>query len=200
MAAEQLETVVRTRCGARAYPDAVAAVIDGYGPEILRYLASVMRASDDDLAEVFAMFCEDVVRGLPSFRFESSVRTWAYTVARNARARFDRGNRRRGRRITLPDQLDEIVAAVQSRTASYLRTDARDRLARARAALSPEAAELLTLRVDRQLGWREIACILAEDGGADAESLRRFEQTLRKRFEKIKRALKDALVPADQSE
>jgi RNA polymerase sigma-70 factor (ECF subfamily) len=200
VSAEAIEAQVRARCESRAFAEAAAALVDGYGPEILRYLASLMRAPDDDLAEVFAMFCEDVVRGLPDFRFQSSVRTWSYTVARHARARFDRGNRRRGRRITLPDQLDEIVAKVQTRTATYLRTDAKERLAQARAELPPESQEILALRVDRQLGWRDIAVILAGDEPLDADALRRREQALRKRFETIKRQLRTAMIPPGRSD
>ena len=67
-----------------AIPPAIEAVIRAYGPEVVSYLAGVMRASDDDVGEVFGMFCEYVCRGIPGFRSESSVRTWAYVIARRA--------------------------------------------------------------------------------------------------------------------
>lgn len=192
-AGDDVEALVRARAEGGAHGAAVTALVEGYGPEIVRYLAAVMRASDDDLAEVFAMFCEDVVRGLPRFRFGSSVRTWSYTVARHALSRFTRGNRRRGRRITLPAQLDDVAAEIRTRTVSYLRTEVKDRLAQAREQLGPDAREILALRVDRQLGWREIAQILADEE-LDDDGLRRREQALRKRFETIKRQLKAALA------
>jgi RNA polymerase sigma-70 factor (ECF subfamily) len=53
-------------------------------------------------------------------------------------------------------------------------------LERLRAQLEPEEQTLLTLRVDRQLSWREVADILAEEGATVDEA------ALRKRFERLK--------------
>src|SRR5882672_8202056 len=72
-----IESDVRARAQAGDHTGAIAALVKGYGPEIYGYLAGVLRSpriTDDDLGDVFAMFCEDVCRGLPAFRFESSDR------------------------------------------------------------------------------------------------------------------------------
>ena len=68
---------------------AAAAIIRGYGPAILGYLASLAR--DPDRADdAFSQFCEDLWRGLPGFRRDASVRTWIYTLAWHAWLRNER--------------------------------------------------------------------------------------------------------------
>lgn len=192
---ELLEADVRARCERSDHAGAAAAIVRGYGPEVIPFLASLLRTTDDDLAEAFSMWCEDIVRGLPRFRFSASVRTWIYTLARHAASRLRRGDRRRGKRITLPGQLHDIAVAVRTSTVDYLRTAVKDRLAVARERLDDEERAILMLRVDRQLGWRDIARILADDD-LDDDALRKREQSLRKRFETIKRHLKAHLADA----
>jgi RNA polymerase sigma-70 factor (ECF subfamily) len=172
---------------------AAGALIKGYGPEIWTYLAGTLRAGDDDVQDVFAAFCEDVCRGLPSFRFASSARTWAYVVARRAALRYLRDARRRARRFDGAAELEAIAAAVRSTTVEHLRTTNHERLAEVRDQLDPDDRTILILRIDRQLPWREIALIMA-DAELDGDALRRREQVLRKRFEAIKRQLRDQLV------
>jgi RNA polymerase sigma-70 factor (ECF subfamily) len=189
---DALEADVRTRCDRGDHAGAAAAIVRGYGPEVIPFMASLLRSTDDELGEAFSMWCEDIVRGLPGFRFSASVRTWIYTLARHAVSRLRRGDRRRGKRIKLPGQLHDIAEAVRTSTVDYLRTAVKDKLAIARERLDEEERTILMLRVDRQLGWRDIARILADDE-LDDDALRRREQTLRKRFESIKRHLKEHL-------
>jgi RNA polymerase sigma-70 factor (ECF subfamily) len=189
---DALEADVRARCDRGDHAGAAAAIVRGYGPEVIPFVASLLRSTDDDLAEAFSMFCEDIVRGLPRFRFSSSVRTWVYTLARHAASRLRRGDRRRGKRITLPGEIHDIAEAVRTSTVDYLRTAVKDKLAAARDRLDDEERAILMLRVDRQLGWRDIARILADDE-LDDDALRKREQSLRKRFETIKRHLKEHL-------
>ena len=190
---ETLEADVRARCERGDHAGAAAAIVRGYGPEVIPFLASLLRGSDDELAEAFSMWCEDLVRGLPRFRFASSVRTWIYTLARHAAARLRRGDRRRGKRFVLPGELRDVALDVRTTTVEYLRTAVKDRLAAARERLGDEERAILFLRVDRQLGWRDIARILADDE-LDDDALRRREQALRKRFETVKRRLKEHLA------
>jgi RNA polymerase sigma-70 factor (ECF subfamily) len=189
---DALEADVRARCDRGDLAGAAAAIVRGYGPEVIPFLASLLRSTDDDLAEAFSILCEDVVRGLPRFRFASSVRTWVYTLGRHAVSRMRRGDRRRGKRITLPGELHDLAEAVRTSTVDYLRTAVKDKLAVARERLDDEERAILVLRVDRQLGWRDIARILA-DHDLDDDALRKREQSLRKRFETIKRHLKEHL-------
>ena len=86
------------------------------------------------------------------------------------------------------------MAQARTATVEYLRTAVKDKLAAARAALSDEDRELLYLRVDRQLPWREIAVIMSDEGADPGdEAVRKLDQALRKRFEAVKRRLKAKL-------
>ena len=80
----------------------------------------------------------------------------------------------------------EVVASVRSRTAPWLRTEVKDKVALLRASLSEEQRELLVLRVDRDLSWEEIALILDETGEPVKATAR-----LRKRFQTIKDELRE---------
>ena len=63
---------------------AATRAIKALGPEILGYLGALLHDAGE-ASEVFSQFAEDLWRGLPAFRFESSLRTWAYKLARAAR-------------------------------------------------------------------------------------------------------------------
>ncbi|HWB73758.1 MAG TPA: sigma-70 family RNA polymerase sigma factor, partial [Nannocystaceae bacterium] len=187
---ERAEQLVRTG-------DHVAAatlVIETLGPELLGYLwVAVDRWGDAD--ELFSAVCERIWRGLPSFRFDSSLRTWAFVIARNrVKTGLDRA-KRRAPEPPLEGQLAALVAAVHSTTQIHLRSDTKVRLERLREALEPDDRQLLVLRVDRELPWRDIAEVMA-DGDDDLE---RVAARLRKRFERVKLRLREQLL-AERSE
>jgi RNA polymerase sigma-70 factor (ECF subfamily) len=158
---------------------AAEAVIRDYGPQLLGYLASVLR-NDGDAADVFSQFTEDLWRGLPGFRGECPLRVWAYRLAWHAAARHLRDPyRARGRRLETTE-LSRVADEVRS-SVLLGRGEARRRgIDRLREKLAPDEQSLLVLRLDRGLSWREVATVLALDGeGVD-------ETVLRKRFERLK--------------
>ena len=187
-----LEADVRTRAESGDFTGAAGALVKGYGPEIVTYLSGVLRTSDDNLREAFAVFCEDVCRGIRSFRFESSVRTWTYVIANRAALKHMRSARQHARRFDGPADVEKIAAMVHTTTVEYMRTTNHDKLAEAREKLDPEERTILILRVDRQLPWREIALVMSEDG-LTGEALRLREQALRKKFETVKRHVREHL-------
>ena len=184
-----LEQSIRSACDEGAWERAATAAIDGYGDELLRFLLSLAR--DQGVADdAFSLLCEQLWLGLPGFRWTSTFRVWAYTLARHAWLRILRDpHRRAGRRVALSDapELERAAAAVRTRTATFLRDESRDRLARLRAALDPDDQMLLVLRVGRELSWPEIARIMARDGEPSGpRDLERLAGKLRKRFQRIK--------------
>src|SRR5687768_6899943 len=65
------------------WAEAAAAAIRGYGPEIFAFLVS-RHHNDLHAEEVFSIWSERLWRGLREFAWACSLRTWAYTLARNA--------------------------------------------------------------------------------------------------------------------
>jgi len=58
--------------------------------------------------------------------------------------------------------------------------------------LSDDDQELLVLRVDRALSWRELAMVMSGKGEAlDEGEINRWSTLLRQRFVKIKKRLKE---------
>jgi RNA polymerase sigma-70 factor (ECF subfamily) len=165
------------------FPAAAAAILRGYGPAILSYLAALAR--DEDRADdAFSQFCEDLWRGLPGFRRDASVRTWVYTLAwhawlRNARDAFCR----RGRPLAT-EEISRLAAEVRSSTALHLRSEAKDAVAHLRMQLTPAEQSLLVLRIDRGLSWSEVAMVMSTaEEHLDA-------QTVAKRFQRVKTKLR----------
>jgi RNA polymerase sigma-70 factor (ECF subfamily) len=159
--------------------EAATEAIRGYGPQILGYLASVLR--DVDTAyDVFAQFSEDLWKGLPAFRRECSFRTWTYTLAWNAAKRHaNEAYHRRVRRLHTTE-ISEVAQEVCASTLPHL----RDLASRLREGLDPDEQTLLILRVDKGLSWKEVVHVMSElDHPPD-------EATLRKRFERVKEKLR----------
>jgi RNA polymerase sigma-70 factor (ECF subfamily) len=141
--------------------------------------------------EVFSLVCEKAWTGLPRFRFESTFRTWLYSVARNvARDRHRARRRDRNRYEGLEDnsRAGQLAAQVRSSTAIHLRTQTKTELQRMRDALPPDDRVLLVLRLDREMSWTEVAKVLDGDTVTPAEVAREAAR-LRKRYERVKAKL-----------
>lgn len=159
---------------------AAEGVIQGYGPSIYAYLARMLDA--DDALDVFQQWAEDVWRGLPGFRRECRLRTWAYRLAYHAASRFHR-DPYLARRERLPSSAASRFAASVAQSSAMARDVRREQLRALAATLPPDDRALLSLRGDRALSWDECAEILSADGeevGAVA---------LRKRWERLKEKL-----------
>ena len=152
-----VEDQIRELCRSGKTSEAATAALEAYGPEVLGWL-----------------------------RCECTLRAWLYTLGRHALLRHrKRAAERPQRRAQLPESL-AIVASVRSRTAPWLRTEVKDKVALLRASLTEAQRELLVLRVDRDLSWDEIALILDEEGEPAKATAR-----LRKRFQTIKDELRE---------
>ena len=160
---------------------AAAAVIEVLGPAILRYLRALLLV-EDDASDAFSQWAENVWRGLPTFRFDASLKTWGYRLALNA-ARNLRNEawRRRGERL-LTGQASLLAESIRSRSVAAQEQQERA-LDELRAALDDEDRSLLALRVDHQLTWDEVSEVLAWEGRPVAPA------ALMKRFERIKARL-----------
>ena len=188
---ESAEADIRAAFDRRDVKAAVASALSTYEPEILGYLLAVLR--DEQRAEdVYSDFAEDVVRGMPAFRFLSSVRTWMYTLARHACSRhLARERRRRTIGLSSAPEALNVVAHARTPTPPHARTGAREGIERLRKSLRPDDQTLLILRVDRDMAWLDIARVLAgPDAAIDEGELRARSAKLRKRFERLKERLR----------
>ena len=164
---------------------AAAAIMRGYGPAILGYVAALAR--DEDRADdVFAQFSEDLWRGLPAFRGDASVRTWVYKLAWHAWLRQEREAFRRRGRGFLSGEMSGLAAEVRSTTALHLKSEAKDAVARLRAQLTPAEQSLLVLRIDRGLPWSEVASVMStEEEALDSRAVAKRFQRVKERLRKL---------------
>jgi RNA polymerase sigma-70 factor, ECF subfamily len=157
---------------------AATRLIEAYGPGVLGYLRVALR--DRDAAdEAFAQCCEDIWKGMGTFRGESSFRTWAYRIGWHAALRQLRDGYRRRRCVLTSSARDGLVHSERTPTPLHRCSAARDRLARLRSEMSPDEQALLTLRLDRGLSWSEVAHVLSTDDAPATEA------TVRKRYERL---------------
>lgn len=182
------ELALRAAFDADDFAEVATLALRGYGPELYSYLVATLRsASDAD--EAFAMFSEDLWRGLPAFGWGCSFRTWSYLLARNAGVRLrTRGFARAVVPLSEVSGISALAEEIRTTTAVWLRTEAKDKLAELRESLPAEDIELLVLRADRELEWVEIARAL----GAEEADLTEESARLRKRWQRLKQRLREA--------
>jgi RNA polymerase sigma-70 factor (ECF subfamily) len=190
---EALEQRIRALCESGDKKGAATLFLEGYGREIFGFLVARLR-DRDAASDVFSQFTEDLWKGLEGFRWQCSARVWSYTLARHAASRYiDDARRRRGRDVPLSraGPLSEIAERIRTGTRAGARTEARSRIAQLRESLPVDDQTLLILRVNRKLGWREIALIMLREGeSGDEESLEKESVRLRKRFQLAKEKLR----------
>jgi hypothetical protein len=125
---------------------AVTCALRIYGAEVFGFLSTVI---DDDARarEVYTRLARRIRRELPRFPWSCSLRTWLYMQARAELAR-----QRKGKRVETPHpyrgRMDQIL----------------------RRGLDEADRELLVLRIDRRLTWRELALTSGEADVALAEA------------------------------
>ncbi|HET8540854.1 MAG TPA: sigma-70 family RNA polymerase sigma factor [Anaeromyxobacter sp.] len=156
-----------------------------FGPKILGYLRSILR-DEADAGDAFSVWAEHLWRGIRSFRGDSSFRTWAFKIAYNAALNVRNEAWRRLGRGFEPGEASRLAEEIRTKTAVREERQ-RTRLEEIRAQLTPEEQTLLTLRIDQQLSWDEIAAVLSANGDPVDPA------ALRKRFQRLKERLAEML-------
>ncbi len=162
-----------------------AEAMRAFGPKILGYLRSILR-DEADAGDAFSVWAEHLWRGIGSFRGESSFRTWAFKIAYNAALNVRNEAWRRLGRPFEAGEASRLADEIRTRTAVREERQ-RTRLEEIRARLSAEEQTLLTLRIDQQLSWDEIAEVFSANGDAVDTA------ALRKRFQRLKDRLAEML-------
>lgn len=187
---EALEQRVHDLCRDGDVGGAVEAAVAGYGPELLRLMGAILK-DPERTREAFSDFCEVLLKDLPDFRWQSSLRTWAYQVARHLAYRHAAANNWREVPVSR-DAFAQEAHRGRSQTQPWLRTTIKERFRRLRSRLGPYEQTLLALRVDRRLSWEEVARELAPSSERmSQEELRRRAAVLRQQFQRIKARLRE---------
>ncbi len=202
----RIEGQIRAACEGGDADRAVTLLLDQYGKELLLFVVSRLRNQADG-EEAFAALSTTLWRGLPTFAWRASVRTWAYALARNAAADHVRSKERQRRHLAALDpHLATLIDRVRTETALHLRTASKDRIRALRDRLRPDDRTLLALRVDRAMDWLDLARVMLGDseGRIDDATLQREAARLRKRFERVKTELRrmaeeEGLLPRSSS-
>ncbi|RKG88413.1 RNA polymerase sigma factor [Corallococcus terminator] len=200
----ELEDAIHDLCRRRQLNQAVELAVRGYGPEIRRLMLSVLQ-DEARAQDAFGLFCEGLVKGLPRFRWESSFRTWAQRMARNACFKLVNASAVRRRHLRLsavPDQPE----GPRSSTSPWQRTLVKERFRALRTQLEPQQRRLLELRLDQQLPWQEVVQLMAtsEEALTDETQARRAA-ALRQQFQRAKchlrsMALQEGLITSDDTQ
>jgi RNA polymerase sigma-70 factor (ECF subfamily) len=156
---------------------AVEVAMRGVGPSVFQYLRAMLR-DEVEAADAFSAFAETLLRGLPQFRGESSLRTWALRLAINEAFDIQRQPWRRRVRRLASREASELADRVRASSELHHEQRRRD-LERLRRKLSPQDQSLLTLRIDQGLSWDEISTVLAGSGEpvSAATLAKRLERT-----------------------
>ncbi len=200
---DALEARIRAGCQAGDRKQAATALLEGYGQELFAFLVAHLR-DRQAAGEVFSQFTEDMWRGLEGFRWQCSARVWSYTLVRNAATRYMKDvRRRRVRHVPLSQAgpLSELQQKIRTETLEAMRTDKKNRVEQLRESLRPEDQALLVLRVNRKLGWKEIARVMLHDSetvaddvlAKDAARMRQRYQAVKERLQRM--AAEQGLVP-----
>jgi RNA polymerase sigma-70 factor (ECF subfamily) len=186
-----IERQVRSALDAQDSRTAATRALQALGPDVLRFLSARL-ADRTQTEDAYLQFSEDVWVGLPAFRWESSLRTWMFVLARTAATRV---HRKRRREVELPPgfagfaQLNEHV---RNTTARFLRTDVKDRMREIRQRLDEDDQTLLILRIDRKLEWSALAVVMNEVASdAQGSDLKRAAARVQTRFQIAKKRLRD---------
>jgi RNA polymerase sigma-70 factor (ECF subfamily) len=181
---EALERRVRELLASDEVGEAATVAIRALAPRVLHFLRSVLR-DEDDAADAFAACAEGVWRGLPEFRWEASLRTWAFRLAWNAAQNVRTvAWRKRGRRFATGEA---SRIAEELRTKSYQRVELqREGLAKLVAALPAEDQSLFALRIGQSLPWADIAAVLSREGQPmDPDTVARRFSRLKERLSRM---------------
>jgi RNA polymerase sigma-70 factor (ECF subfamily) len=160
--ATDLDLIARWKSGDER---AATALVERHADAIARFAASVGAREDvEDLVQ------ETFVRAfssLESFRGESTLRTWLFTIARRLLLDRRRSERRRGGGSRMAVEVQDSDAVTEFDALDGVVADETERRMReAVARLTPTQREVFTLRVSEGMSYKEIADAVDTTEGA----------------------------------
>jgi RNA polymerase sigma-70 factor (ECF subfamily) len=153
-----LDLIARWKAGDQR---AATLLVERHASSLARFASSV--GARGDVEEVVQDTFVRAFASLDSFRGDSSLRTWLFTIARRLILDRRRAERRRGEQVEVQDsdattEYDSLDVVVADET--------QHRLKAAMARLSATQREVFTLRVSEGLSYKEIADAVGTTEGA----------------------------------
>lgn len=139
---------------------AATAIVERHATAIARFVSTLgERETDEVVQDTFVR----AFSSFDSFRGDSSLRTWLFTIAR--RLVLDRRRAQRRRPATEP--IDDVeLASGFTALDSIVAAEAEGQVREAVERLSPTQREVFTLRVGEGLSYKEIAEVVGTTEGA----------------------------------
>jgi RNA polymerase sigma-70 factor, ECF subfamily len=142
---------------------AATALVERHATSLTRFVGSlgVQVAPEEIVQDTFVR----AFGSLDSFRGESSLRSWLFTIARRLVLDQRRAGRRDRLHVAIEDAQDQLVAA-DDVLDGVVADESEGRVREAVARLSPMQREVFTLRVVEGLSYKEIATVASTTEGA----------------------------------
>ena len=140
---------------------AATALVERHAPSLARFAASLGERSD--VEEIVQDTFVRAFGSIDSFRGDSSLRTWLFTIERRLILDRRRSDRRRRDTVAI-DERDAVTEydALDSMVAGETERRVRHAIER----LSPMQRDVFTLRVNEGLSYKEIAEVVGSTEGA----------------------------------
>ena len=140
---------------------AATMIVERHAPALGRYALNL--GVRDDVEEVVQDTFVRAFAAIDSFRGESSLRTWLFTIER--RLVLDRARSEKRRGIQLAVEESDLVTSGDA-LGDMVASETEGRILAAIERLSPTQREVFTLRVAEGLSYREIADVAGTTEGA----------------------------------
>jgi RNA polymerase sigma-70 factor (ECF subfamily) len=140
---------------------AATQLVSRHADALARFAAS--SGERQDIEELVQDTFVRAFASLETFRGESSLRTWLFTIER--RLILDRRRAQRRQRATVPVQASD-ASTDYTALDSLVAEEAELRVRKAVDSLSPTQREVFTLRVEQGLSYRDIAEVVGTTEGA----------------------------------
>ena len=157
-AASDRELIERWKAGDSR---AATLLVERHAGALARFAASA--GERDEIDELVQDVFVRAFSSLDSFRGDSSLRTWLFTIER--RLMLDRRRSERRQKATVSVEAADAVTEFDALD-SLLAEEAQSRVRKAVDSLSPTQREVFTLRVEQGLSYREIAEVAGTTEGA----------------------------------
>ena len=185
------ETLTLARAGD---PDAFSRLWRVYQPQLLRYLSSQATGATDDVASQVWI---DVERSFASFEGDGEgFRRWLFTIGR--RRAIDHARREQRRPEVAVDPLDRMATQPEDVDDRFDLTDDLERIEVLLSELRPDVAQVVMLRVVRDLPVAEVAEITGLTEANVRVMAHRGVATLRRMLEPVTPRI-DASAPLEHA-